>query len=112
MDLNAVIGDMKSGINEVEPRILDYWEQGDYKMARAEFNRFLAITRYHYFRDKIVEGFDRGVNAIESIMLLGELLDPVYNFSSRNIARGIRHVKVNLAQTALSDGPRDLTIRL
>lgn len=105
MDLDGVISDMKSGIAEVEPKILDYWKQGDFQMAKAEFNRFLAVKRYYYFRDKIVDGFDRGVNAIESIMCLGELLDPTHNFSTRNIARGIRHVRASLAQTALSDGP-------
>lgn len=61
---------------------------------------------------KNVEVFDRIINAIESIKLLADILELVNNFSTRNIVRVIKHVKVGLVITALSGGPVDLTIRL
>ena len=112
MDLNGVISDMARDIREVEPRLLEYWEQCDYLMARAEFLGFLARSNYHHFATRISEGFDRGVAVVGSITYISDLLNRGKDFSTRSVESSLKQLKASLAQTALSDGPVDLTIRL
>lgn len=111
MDLNQVIANMKSRLNEAEPLILEYWGQRDFATARDAFNGYLKGVNYDYFAPKIEEGFDRGRNVLDSVQVLKEVLGQNH-FSSRVVKREIRRLKADLAQTALSDGPVDLTIRL